>query len=301
MRFRGLDLNLLVAFNALVEARSVSRAAEQLHLSQPAMSAALGRLRDFFRDPILVAKGKRMYPTAYAEALLPQVRAALGGIDALIATSTVFDPATSQRTFRVATSDYIVVALLVPLIARLAEVAPGIRIEAMMPSDDSVAQLDEGKLDLMVAPEEFVSRDHPAELLVEEQHVVVGWSGNPRMHGDLSEEDFYDSGHVAVLIGHRRTPAFADRHVAMLGRERRIEVTASSFTMVPWLIRDTMRIALMHERLAVAMSELFPITCRPLPFLFPTMREMVQYNQARATDEGLCWLLAQLKAQADGS
>ena len=300
MRFRGLDLNLLVAFNALVEARSVSRAAEQLNLSQPAMSAALGRLRDFFGDPILVAKGKRMYPTSYAEALFPQVREALGGIDTLIATSTSFDPATSQRTFRIATSDYIVVALLVPLIARLAEVAPGIRIETVMPGEDTVRMLDEGKLDLMIAPEDYVSRDHPAELLVEEQHVVVGWSGNRLMAKPLSEEDFYASGHVAVAIGQQRTASFADRHLALTGRTRRVEVTASSFTTVPWLIRDTMRIALMHERLVKRMAELFPIASQPVPFAFPTMREMVQYNQARAGDEGLSWLLAEVKQVSEG-
>ena len=71
MRFKGLDLNLLVALNGLMETRSVSRAAERLHLSQPAMSAALGRLRDYFGDELLVLQGKRMFPTAYAEALMP--------------------------------------------------------------------------------------------------------------------------------------------------------------------------------------------------------------------------------------
>jgi DNA-binding transcriptional LysR family regulator len=299
MRFRGLDLNLLVALDALLTTRSVSRAAEQLNLSQPALSAALGRIRDFFGDPMLVAKGKRMYPTAYAEALFPQVREALVGIEALISTSTDFDPATSNRTFRLAASDYIVVALLAPLIARLAHSAPGIRIETLMPGDDSIAQLQEGKLDLMVAPEEFVSRDHPADLLAEEQHLVVGWKENPLFASPLTEQDFYASGHVAVAFGHRRTASFADRHLAVLGQDRRIEVTASSFTAVPWLIRNTMRIALMHERLVVVMAEHFPIASSRLPFSFPTMREMVQYNGARASDEGLLWLLTEMKSAAE--
>jgi glyoxylase-like metal-dependent hydrolase (beta-lactamase superfamily II) len=127
MRFKGLDLNLLVALDTLVETRSVSRSAERMNLSQPAMSSALGRLRDYFKDDILVSHGKRMHPTAYAESLLPQVREALRGIEALIGTSTQFDPATSPRTFRLIASDYITAALVVPLVARLSEVAPNVR------------------------------------------------------------------------------------------------------------------------------------------------------------------------------
>ncbi len=78
MRFKGLDLNLLVALDALLETRSVSRAAERLNLSQPAMSAALSRLRGYFRDELLVVQGKQMYPTPYAEVLFPQLRECLG-------------------------------------------------------------------------------------------------------------------------------------------------------------------------------------------------------------------------------
>lgn len=296
MRFRGLDLNLLVAFNSLLETRSVSRAAEQLNLSQPAMSAALARLRDYFGDQILVAKGKRMYPTAYAEALLPQVQQALRDIDALISTSTTFDPQTSQRTFRIAASDYLMVAVLVPFIADLAVRAPGIRIENVMPTDDSVAQIEAGKIDLLIAPEQFVSPGHPSELLFEEQHVVVGWNKNPFFRKrQISEEDFWSSGHVMVAFGHHRTVSFADRQLELIGKPRRVEVITSSFTTVPWLLRRSNRITLMHERLANAMIEHFPISAVPVPFPFPVMREVVQYHAARSIDDGLAWLRSELR------
>ena len=124
MNLRQIDLNLLVAFNVLIETRSVSRAAEVLHLSQPAMSAALGRLRDYFGDDLLVLQGKRMFPTAYAESLVPMVQETLRQIDTLISTSTSFDPATSQRTFRLFASDYITAAIIAPLSRRLASSAP---------------------------------------------------------------------------------------------------------------------------------------------------------------------------------
>lgn len=293
MRFKGLDLNLLVAFNALMETRSVSRAAEQLNLSQPAMSAALSRLREFFGDPLLTTKGKRMYLTAYAEALLPRVIETLRTLEGIIATSAFFDPATSERTFRIACSDYIVVAVLAPLVARLAQSAPGVQIDIMSPDENSEPALAAGKLDLIISPEHFISRDHPHELLFEERHVVVGWSENPLLRrGRLTEEAFFAAGHVAVAIGAGRIPSFADRHLLALERRRRIEVTASSFTQVPWLLRDTARLALMHERLAVAMSTTLPIALvPPPPFLaLPMMREVIQFNTVRSGDEGLAWL-----------
>lgn len=294
MRFKGLDLNLLVAFDTLLDTRSVSRAAEHMNLSQPAMSAALGRLRDYFGDDILVSHGKRMYPTAYAESLLPQVRDCLRGVEALIATSTVFDPETSMRAFRLIASDYITAAVIVPLVARLAEIAPQVRIEIILPTDQSIDQVVQGQVDMVITPEDFISREQPAELLFEERHVVVGWSGNPIMQRPLTEADMMASSHVGVLMGNQRTPAFGEMQMELLGKSRRIEVTASSFTIVPWLVRDTMRLAIMHERLARRMAEHFPIAFAPIPFPFPVMREMMQYNHARSGDDGLAWLRAQI-------
>ena len=120
MRFKRFDLNLLLVLDTLLRERSVSRAAEQLNLSQPAMSAALGRLRSYFNDQILVSHGKRMLPTAHAQSLSPMVMKTLADIEALISASTVFDPSTSQRTFRICASDYVTTVLLVPLLEDLA-------------------------------------------------------------------------------------------------------------------------------------------------------------------------------------
>jgi LysR family nod box-dependent transcriptional activator len=301
MRFKGLDLNLLVALDALVETRSVSRSAERMNLSQPAMSSALGRLRDYFGDAILVAHGKRMYPTAYAESLLPQVRESLSTIEALIGTSTQFDPATSQRTFRLVASDYITAAVIVPLVARLSEIAPSVRVEIILPTDQSLDQIEQGLVDLLITPEDFISRDLPADLLCEERHVIVGWKGNPLFARKIHADDIYAAGHVGVAMGNQRTPAFGDHHLDLMGRQRKVEVTASSFTMVPWLLLNTMRVALMHERLARAMATHFPIAFAPLPFPFPIMREMSQYHHARAADAGLTWLRREMREIAEQS
>ena len=92
MRFKGFDLNLLATLDVLLETRSVSRTAEKLHLSQPAVSAALNRIREYFNDDILVTRSKKMYPTALADTLRPRIRQALRGIDGLLTASSFFDP-----------------------------------------------------------------------------------------------------------------------------------------------------------------------------------------------------------------
>jgi DNA-binding transcriptional LysR family regulator len=298
MRFKGLDLNLLVAFDALIELRSVTRAAERLHLSQAAMSAALGRLRHFFSDDILVVHGKRMYPTAFAQNLSTQVQHCLREIDGMMVTSSSFDPEHSQRTFRVVSSDYITVVVLVPLLARLARIAPGVTTEVVLPHDTVQKQVENGDVDLLITPEDYVSPDLPTELLYEESHVVVGCQSNPLLRRQITDEEFFAAGHVSVAIGNQRTAAFGDKMCAGLGKPRRIEVVAPSFTAVPLFLIDTPRLAIMHARLARTMASRFSIASCPLPFAIPAMREMVQYHYARRADAGLTWFREQLREAA---
>ncbi|TCP88026.1 LysR family transcriptional regulator [Sphingomonas sp. PP-CE-1A-559] len=301
MRYRGLDLNLLSAFDVLMQERSVSRAARHLNLSQPAMSAALARLREFFGDELLVNQGKRMYPTAFAEALVPQVRGCLHGLDAMLTTSARFDPATSQRTFRLIASDYIIAAVIVPVVEHLARDAPGVRLELAAPSETGEAEIAEGRADILISPDAYVRGDHPAELLFEEPHVVVGWAENPLMRQKLSEADFMAAGHVGVRIGTDRAPAFADRQMSTMGKVRRIEVETSSFLTIPLLLCGTPRLAVMQARLAHRMCRTYPLRSQAPPFDFPPMREMIQYHASRSTDEGLNWLKSLIHFEADHS
>lgn len=290
MRFRGLDLNLLAAFSVLMQERSVSGAARQLNLSQPAMSAVLSRLREYFKDDILVVQGKRMFPTAFAEKLMPQVVELLRGVETMLASGSGFDPSTSHRTFRLIASDYIIAALIVPLVEHLSKVAPGVRLELAAPSEAGDAEIAEGRADLLISPDIYISGDQTTELLFEEKHVVVGWQGNKMLQRPLSDTEFMNAGHVAVRIGVQRSPAFADRQLTAMGRSRRIEVETSSFLTIPLLLNGTMRLAVMQSRLAMSMAEIYPLHMQPLPFEFPSMREMMSFHPTRSSDEGLVWL-----------
>lgn len=296
MRFKGLDLNLLVALGALLETRSVSAAARRLNLSQPAMSAALSRLRDYFKDELLAPDGKRMLPTAYAEALAPRLEAQLRGLDDLLTSSTGFEPESAERSFSIVATDYITAVVLAPLMVELEMETPGLRLEIRLPHDDSADQLAQGKVDLLITPDAFVHPDHPVELLFEERQVLVGWSGNPLFGRPITERDVFACSHVAVSFGRQRTASFADRQLALLGKTRQVAVTAPNFMAVPWLLRGTGRIAFLHERLARAMAETFPIAVAEVPFHFPVMREMVQHHRSRGQDEGLAWLRRRIGA-----
>ena len=298
MRFKGLDLNLLVAFEALMETRSVTRASERLNLTQPAASAALRRLRDYFGDDILVAVGKQMHPTPYAEMLLPQVQLSLQSVERAIATPATFDPATSRRRFRIIASDYIMVAVLAPLAERLASIAPNVQLELVQPNDESIPLLEQGKADLMITPEPYMAPCHPTDLLFEEAQVVAGWAGNPIFQTGLTEEAFYAAGHVTVVVGSNRTPAFADSQLERMTRQRRVEIVVASFASAPWFLIGSSRLAVLHERLVRAVIPRCDLAFAPMPFAFPRMRELTQYHEARSNDAGLQWLRHNLRESA---
>jgi DNA-binding transcriptional LysR family regulator len=299
MRFKGLDLNLLVALNVLLEERSVSRASERLNLSQPALSASLARLREYFGDPLLVPQGRRMIPTAAALAMQNKIKQVLGNVDALIAHSTTFDPATSSRIFRICASDYLTAVLFPRLIPILTREAPSIGIDLLPPSTEAQTALGRGELDLLLTPEEHCVPEHPVELLFEEHHVVAGWSKNPILESQISADEFFAAGHIAVRIGQVSRASFAESHLETLARRRRIEITAASFTMVPDLLVGTNRLAVMHERLARVMAKRLSITWKKLPFAFPPMKEMIQFNRARLEDAGMQWLVGQIHRAAE--
>ncbi len=293
MRLDNFDLNLLVAFETLLEERSVTRAARRLNVTQSAMSASLKRLRESFQDELLVLHGKKMIPTQHALTLAPEVSAALTWLKSLIATSTTFDPATSKRRFRITASDYITTVVLVPLIEILQEEAPGIRINLNLPDRQSTSGLEAGEVDLILTPDEFMEGDHPQELLFEERHVVVGWRENPALQGTFSREAFLECGHVTVQIAGQNT--FIENILLKAVPERRIEVSAQSFIQVPWLLRGTRRLSVMHERLAKVSATVLDLKIAEAPFDLPIMREMMQHHVTRSNDAGLTWLRERIK------
>ena len=298
MRFKGLDLNLLVAFDALMVDRSVSRAAQRVNLSQPAMSNALSRLRAYFGDDLLIAHNKRMYPTPFAETLIPQVQAALATMESVVATSRHFDPATSSRTFRVMTSDYIATAVLFPMITRLASAAPGVRVELLLPSQRRIELLDNGNIDLLITLEAYLTPELPSDFLLEDRYWLVGRADHPALVEGITLETMQAYEHVMVAIGEERLPSFGDAYLDRIGIQRRVAMTTPNFAMLPWLLQETDWLTLMQGRLAHLMQRNFAIKIVPPPVPIPPLVEMAQYHVTRSNDPGLRWLIDTIRAQA---
>lgn len=299
MRLDNFDLNLLIAFDALLAERNVTQAARRLNVTQSAMSAALKRLREALNDEILAQHGKKMIPTVRALALAPEIAAVVQNLRSLIASSTSFDPARSDRRFKIAASDYITTVLIAPMLEHLQIEAPSVEIEVRLPDASSSKAMEEGDLDLLLTPEQFLAPDHPSERLFVERHVVVGCASNPILRGPPSVEDFYNCGHVSVQI--QGQPTFIEAALQATGDRRRIEIVAPSFIQAPWMLRNTSRLALMHERLANLLSVPLALAIAECPIPLPVMNEMMQHHSARTDDPGLCWLREQLKAAASGA
>jgi DNA-binding transcriptional LysR family regulator len=295
MRFNKLDLNLLVALDALLSEQSISRAGEKIHLSQSAMSNALARLREYFEDELLVQVGRKMEPTPRAEALRDHVRDILVRIDATVAAQPEFVPAEANRLFRMFVSDYTMTTLMPHLFKLAYQQAPGIRFDLRPQIAYPHRVLERGEADLLIIPKEYCSADHPAEVLLEETFCCVLWDQSPLAQGEMTRERYMAAGHVVVQVGDGQT-ALEDWFMQRLGIVRRVEASTYSFISPAYLLAGTDRIATMHRRLAIEASRSLPIVLRDVPVAVPTMEQAIQWHKHRTSDPGLTWLRGLLKA-----
>ena len=302
MHFQKLDLNLLVALDALMEDRSVSRAADRLNLSQSAMSSALSRLREYFNDELLVQVGRRMEPTALALSLAPSIREILQQVRVTIQARPNFDPATAERKFRVMTSDFLIEVLLADVLRELAQTAPGIQMQILPSHAASFALFLSGNIDLIIAPEDHTLPEHPRAALFEDTYSCVVWSGNTSVREPLTLDQYMAMNHVVVHVGYDQ-PSILERWFSGQTADfdpsrRRIDVIAPSFGVVPHLIVGTQRIATMHTRHAHVHAKLLPLRVLAPPPGFPILREMMQWHRHLDTDPALRWLTDSLQRAA---
>jgi len=295
MRLEKLDLNLLVALDVLLQERGVSLAADRLHLSQSATSGVLARLRDYFKDDLLVLNGRSMVLTPRAEKLVDPVRAVLEQIRETILIDEPFEPQTSDRTLAIMATDYVVEILMRPAIIACATEAPGITFELVPIVEQPVEALLRGRADLLIGIDNVVSTEHPTALLYTEDFVIAGWRDNPLLAEPMTLETYGRLGHIAVRFG-QHTSSYEATAAARLGSvARRVEVIAPNFMSVGGLIVGTQRIATLHRLLALRMAEYLPLKLMELPFDMQPVRELAQWSSRRANDPAITWLVARLK------
>jgi LysR family nod box-dependent transcriptional activator len=290
MRYHKLDLNLLTALKALLAERNVTRAGESVHVTQSAMSGILARLREYFGDPLIVQVGRKMELTPLAESLVEPVTDVLLRIDATIATRPEFDPLTTRRHFSVVASDYSINVLLLDVLRHVHRDAPGMSVEFRMPSESAAAELEAGEVDFIINPESQNSPLQSGVVLFEDSYVIVVDADNSEIGDSITIDQYLALRHVAFKSGKHGLPQFETWIANRYGDERRVEVVAHSFYLLPRLVIGTTRIATMHTRLATQLARSLRIRLVKPAFDIPHLVELLQWHKYRDLDPGSMWL-----------
>lgn len=258
-RLARIDANLLVALDVLLEERHVTRAAQRLGVTQSAMSQTLQRLREAIDDPILVRSGRQMVATPRAEALAAPLRAALRALDAVLGGADDFEPAAAQRTFRLATLDTYGHTLLPPLVARLAEVGPGVDVEVVGHGTDTVWEaLRGGEVELAVIGPWDAPADVVTAPLLAERMVAMVREGHPILAGPIDMAAYARWPHAVTRIsGRGRYPI--DLRLEAAGMARRVVARTPYFLAAPALVADSDLIVTVPRSAARAFAGRWPV------------------------------------------
>lgn len=290
MHLHRLDLNLLVALNALLTTQSVTRAAESLSISQPAMSGALGRLREHFGDELIQRSGRTMVLTPFGIDLGSRVHRLLNEATELAQLRPGFDPATSDRFFSLVASDYAMAVFLPLALPTFARQAPNVEIRTDVRSPDHARRFSLGLIDFVLVPQYMALQDTPGKPLFDDRYVCVVWQENREIGSSITVDAFLNMGHV-VRVNQAATEAAGDeRALQALGLQRRTAATVPSFGLLPRMVIGTPWIATVQRRLAEHAARYYPIRVLEHPLPLPSITMMLQWPALRDTDAGNIWV-----------
>jgi LysR family transcriptional regulator, nod-box dependent transcriptional activator len=294
-----VNLNLLVPLATLLQMRNVTKAGQQLNLSQSSMSAILARLRTTLDDPLLVKSGRDLTLTPYAESLIEPVQQILADVERVLAHRPGFDPSIDGRTFTVVASDYSTLFVIRPLLEQLEREAPNVALEVHPLQDDYRDHIKDDTADLLVVSEQLLSQhlpDYPRRTMFRDRFVVAAWEGNSSLSTDLTLEDFRLLRFAQYVTGQRLN--LADRALDDLGVVRQVEVRTTSQLLVPFLLTRTPLVALIPERLAQLTRDLAELRYVPPPVPLPAISDACTWHPRRSGDPGHQWLVRRLSELA---
>ena len=300
----SLDLNLLRVLDALLHTRSVTRAGERLGLSQPATSRQVARLRQSLGDPLLVRTAKGYVPTPRAEALAPLARTALDAVRAVF-ERTGFDPASSTRTFRIATTDYGLLAVAGPASLQIGNAAPALQLVFEPWSDATLADMEQGHIDLALYADDPLPPDFHARELFKERYAVLLRAGHPLTQrsppptGRKLIEQLASYPHIAASYPAGRQHLPDDVLERMGARNHRIAMQVPYFTSAAALIGDSDRVMLLPRRAAMYLSSSSgALAVMALPATAPGFVYRQIWHARVHRDPGVTWLRQALMAAA---
>ena len=300
MHLSGVDLNLFVVFEAVYLERNLTRAAQHLNVTQPAVSNALARLRSAFDDPLFVRVGRGMMPSPLAQNLIGPVQAALRQLRASIDQGRRFDPATSDRLYNIWARDTVATELMPGLLARLAGEAPGVRVHCHQIDRREIAgELATGQLDFAIDIPELARAELKSTPLFTDRYVCVLRRGHPLGCRNLDLEAFLAARHILVS-GRRSGRAFIDLALARIGRQ-----TASALRLTHF--QPAFHVAMSTDMILSAplsLARKYDVTVKELPFPAPALQSLLYWHRNADEDPANAWLRERivdaLRGAADG-
>ena len=288
-----IDLNLLRVLDALLEHGSVAGAAEALHLSSPAVSRSLGRLRLVVGDPLFVRAGRSLVPTDVAVGLREPARRALDAAVAVLKPSLSADPGDIERRFVICADDAIVAALALPLVTRLRERAPGVDINFVSDVKDVIGGFRAATLDLRIDAHVETHHDVVSEVILTDRFVAAVRDDHPLLSGRMTPRRYAAARHVTVSPkGKRHGPI--DAALAELGLEREHVTTITSFVVAAHLVSATDLVGSLPSTVVSVMARTLPIRALEVPLSVPTFDLNLIWHVRDDLDAAHMWLRKQV-------
>lgn len=286
MNIKNFDLNLLRVFIAIYAARSVSKAALRLGLTQAAMSNALRRLRDQCNDPLFVRTNGAMEPTALAEALAQPLKEAVNAIERSLVNSLGFDPISSNRTFRLLISDVGERVVLPKLMRALKSTGPQIRIEAIrLPQADYAQALRSGDVDLAIGNIAFLQSGFYQQFLFEDNYLCIARKGHPNVADSLTLTAYLAEDHVVSMAG--STDRLVENALAAMQCNRHIKLQVAHYYGALAIVAESDLLATVPENSVSGMRGLQKL---PLPFAIPGARVRQFWHRRAHKDPANQWI-----------
>lgn len=295
LNLRSVDLNLLTVFEAIMDVRQFSKAGEQLGMSQPAVSAAVQRLRQTFRDDLFIRSGHGVVPTPQAFIIYRGITQALELIRLELHSGREFDAKSCRRHFRILGGDYVESLFLGDLVNSVQASAPDVSIEVRpLQVAEFSSALKRGELDVAihyaVPDDDAVSHEH----IYDDSLVVVARRGHPRIKKNVTERDFFRENHVALLLEDNRI-GHLEIFLQQSKTGRRIVAQTTQFSSMIPVIINTNNICIMPERLAAWFSRSYPLSSYALPIRAPKLPIYLLWAKRFDTDLAHAWFLSELR------